>query len=74
MSTTPDLSLTEWVKSTYSNGGGGDCVEWAPEAAATSGVVPVRDSKVSAGPVLLVQPEGWSAFVTAVNDGGFPIA
>lgn len=74
MSTTSDLSLAEWIKSTYSNGGGGGCVEWAPKIAGVSGVVPVRDSKVPAGPVLLLQPEGWSAFVHAVNDGGFPTA
>ncbi|WP_328583130.1 DUF397 domain-containing protein [Streptomyces sp. NBC_00370] len=73
MSTTLDLSLAEWVKSTYSNGNGGDCVEWAPKIAAF-GVVPVRDSKVPAGPVLFVNADGWAAFVHALNDEGFPIA
>ncbi len=33
----------QWVKSTYSSGNGGQCVEWAPQLA-TAGNVPVRDS------------------------------
>ncbi|GAA3059208.1 hypothetical protein GCM10020000_47660 [Streptomyces olivoverticillatus] len=44
MSTTLDLTRAIWEKSSYSEGNGGACVEWAPECAA-SGVVPVRDSK-----------------------------
>ncbi|MDX3851109.1 DUF397 domain-containing protein [Streptomyces sp. AK02-01A] len=72
MSTTPDLSVVEWAKSTYSNGDGGGCVEWAPKAAAASGVVPVRDSKDPSGPALTFSADGWAAFVTAVNDAGFP--
>jgi hypothetical protein len=43
-----------WRKSTYSNGDGGNCVEVA---------VPVRDSKVADGPVVLVGPAAWGAFV-----------
>ncbi|MFI5758255.1 DUF397 domain-containing protein [Streptomyces sp. NPDC051569] len=73
MSTTPDLSVVEWVKSTYSNGDGGDCVEWAPTVAVASGVVPVRDSKDPQGPALEFRVAGWSAFVAAVRDG-FPAA
>ncbi|MBZ2409197.1 DUF397 domain-containing protein [Streptomyces sp. L06] len=38
-----------WVKSTYSNGSGGDCVEWAPSVALATGTVPVRDSKAPRG-------------------------
>ena len=41
MSTTSDLSGVEWIKSSYSNTGGGDCVEWAPNTTAAFGVVPV---------------------------------
>ncbi|MBW1604412.1 DUF397 domain-containing protein [Streptomyces sp. JJ66] len=59
-----------WVKSTYSNGGGGGCVEWAPSAAAT-GAVPVRDSKEPTGPVLTFPRTGWTAFVGAVRCGRF---
>ncbi|WP_445394900.1 DUF397 domain-containing protein [Streptomyces sp. LE64] len=56
-----------WVKSTYSAPNGGTCVEWAPAFASTRGVVPVRDSKVSGGPVLLVSLESWTGFVTLVR-------
>nr|WSZ97696.1 DUF397 domain-containing protein [Streptomyces sp. NBC_00857] len=72
MSTTLDLAHAQWVKSSYSNGGGGGCVEWAPNVAAASGVVPVRDSKVPAGPALTFVVGGWATFVAAVNGGEFP--
>jgi hypothetical protein len=61
-------STATWVKSTYSNGDGGNCVEWAPSCAA-SGVVPVRDSKDPAGPALSFTREAWTAFVAAVAGG-----
>jgi hypothetical protein len=38
MSPTPDLSHAEWVKSSYSNGAGGACLEWAPAYAHTEWV------------------------------------
>jgi hypothetical protein len=57
-----DLSGAEWVKSSYSNGNGGNCVEWAPSYAAT-GLVPVRDSKAPQGPALLFTGDAWRAFV-----------
>ncbi|WP_344025681.1 DUF397 domain-containing protein [Streptomyces luteireticuli] len=41
-------------------------MEWAP-AFASSGVVPVRDSKVPDGHVVTVSPSTWSAFVTTVK-------
>ncbi|MEU6171611.1 DUF397 domain-containing protein [Streptantibioticus parmotrematis] len=72
MSTTPDLTQATWVKSTYSNGDGGSCVEWAPAHAAASGVVPVRDSKDPHGPALLYTPRAWGAFIRAVRSGEFP--
>jgi hypothetical protein len=48
-----------WRKSSYSNGGTGECVEvaYAVEAVA------VRDSKNAAGPMITVTPEAWRAFV-----------
>ncbi|MBY8885763.1 DUF397 domain-containing protein [Streptomyces sp. PTM05] len=70
MSTTPDLTRAAWVKSSYSNGNGGNCIEWAP-AHATS-VVPVRDSKDPHGPALLFTPHAWSAFIGAVKSGELP--
>ncbi|PLW73759.1 DUF397 domain-containing protein [Streptomyces sp. SCUT-3] len=48
-----------WFKSSYSGGAGGECVE----VAAGRGVVRVRDSKDTAGPVLAFSPEEWAAFV-----------
>lgn len=68
MSTTPDLSGAEWVKSSYSSGEGGMCVEWAP-ALASSDLVPIRDSKNPDGPVVTVSTTAWSAFVTHVKGG-----
>ncbi|WP_351229432.1 DUF397 domain-containing protein [Streptomyces sp. NPDC002133] len=59
-----DLSAAVWRRSSYSNGTGGDCVEIAD---GLPGVVPVRDSKVPDGPVLMVPAGAWAAFVTAVK-------
>ncbi|MFJ9631961.1 DUF397 domain-containing protein [Streptomyces sp. NPDC101175] len=53
-----------WIKSSYSGDNGGNCVEIAP---AFRAVVPVRDSKVSEGPVLLVTRSAWSAFMDALR-------
>ncbi|MER5260420.1 DUF397 domain-containing protein [Streptomyces sp. NPDC002855] len=52
-----------WVSSTYSDGQGGQCIQWAPEYAAATGVVPVRDSKTPSGPVLTASSDAWAAFV-----------
>ncbi|MFJ7419448.1 DUF397 domain-containing protein [Streptomyces uncialis] len=60
--TAASSSPTGWIASSYSTNGG-NCVEWAPGHAAVHGVVPVRDSKVAAGPVLLVGVEGWAGLV-----------
>ncbi|MFH8615012.1 DUF397 domain-containing protein [Streptomyces sp. NPDC017979] len=51
-----------WVKSSYSNNGG-SCVEWAPDHASTTGVVPLRDSKRPTGPVLLVSADAFAGLV-----------
>lgn len=71
MSSTPDLTRATWIKSSYSNGDGGDCLEWAPSAART-GTVPVRDSKDPHGPALLIPAAGWTSFITAVRDDELP--
>ncbi|RDG39328.1 DUF397 domain-containing protein [Streptomyces corynorhini] len=60
---TPDLSAAHWEKSSYSNGQEGQCVEFARNLAATSGIVPVRDSKTPTGPVLTPTPAAWTDFV-----------
>ncbi|MFB7598566.1 DUF397 domain-containing protein [Streptomyces sp. NPDC056160] len=61
-----DLSAASWRKSSYSNQDGGACIEVADDFAA---VVPVRDSKVPHGPVLVLPAGGWSSFVAAVKSG-----
>ncbi|MFL4491721.1 DUF397 domain-containing protein [Streptomyces sp. VTCC 41912] len=58
---------TQWVKSGYSSPEGGNCLEWCPASASTTGVVPVRDSKAPDGPVLTFPTDGWMAFVGAVR-------
>ncbi|MFI1889948.1 DUF397 domain-containing protein [Streptomyces jumonjinensis] len=52
-----------WTKSSYSSNGGA-CIEWAPTYASTHGVVPVRDSKLSDGPVLMVSHSAFTGLVT----------
>jgi hypothetical protein len=69
MSATLDLSNVEWAKSSYSNGGGGQCIEWAPSVAAQGDFVPVRDSKDPDGPVLAFRAAAWSAFTEAIRSG-----
>ncbi|MYW65591.1 DUF397 domain-containing protein [Streptomyces sp. SID8379] len=51
---------THWRKSTYSNQEGGSCLEVAD---GIPGVVPVRDSKVTDGDVIVIGAAAWRAFV-----------
>ncbi|MBU7596736.1 DUF397 domain-containing protein [Streptomyces sp. P38-E01] len=67
MSTCPRTNTNEWTKSSYSGGDGGECLEFSRGLVAR-GVVPVRDSKQCAGPVLTFSCEGWGAFVDAVRE------
>ncbi|MER5929949.1 DUF397 domain-containing protein [Streptomyces sp. NPDC002054] len=71
-------SSLRWFKSSYSDGGGGDCVEVAydwrkssysdggggncVEVAACTHTIHVRDSKNPAGPTLAVAPASWAEF------------
>ncbi|MFJ9924844.1 DUF397 domain-containing protein [Streptomyces misionensis] len=60
-----DLSNAHWRKSSYSSGdSSNECLEVADGLPA---VVPVRDSKLSTGPVLLIGPAAWAAFVGSVT-------
>lgn len=61
-----DLTAASWRKSSYSNQDGGACVEVSDDFAA---VVPVRDSKVPHGPVLVFRAGRWASFVSAVRGG-----
>ncbi|WP_405671367.1 DUF397 domain-containing protein [Streptomyces sp. NBC_01530] len=67
-----DPTGAEWVKSSYSDGQGGQCVEWLPSYATAHGVVPVRDSKCPHGPAITFSELGWSSFVSSVRGGKFP--
>ncbi|MFX4293250.1 DUF397 domain-containing protein [Streptomyces bohaiensis] len=58
----------QWVSSSYSSNGG-NCVAWAPRAAARTGTVPLRDSKDPAGPSLTVPVGAFAAFVAGVSSG-----
>lgn len=58
-----DLSAAHWLKSTFSNPDGGECVEVAPGLA----VVPVRDSKDPSIGYVAVAPASWSALLSALR-------
>ncbi|MEU2084253.1 DUF397 domain-containing protein [Streptomyces albus] len=60
------LRAASWRKSTHSNPDGGECLEVSDDFAP---VVPVRDSKVPDGPVLVFGADGWVSFVAAVKEG-----
>ncbi|OKI08238.1 DUF397 domain-containing protein [Streptomyces sp. CB02923] len=58
-----------WVKSTYSSGDGGQCIEWAPEHAVVTGEFLVRDSKVPDGPRLTLTGEAFAGLVRFARQG-----
>ncbi|MFF4018362.1 DUF397 domain-containing protein [Streptomyces sp. NPDC001843] len=60
-----DLSDALWLKSSYSNGDGGDCVEVASDF---PGLVPVRDSKVRQGPAIILSTTAWAPFVASLKE------
>ena len=78
-----DLSTAVWIKSSFSGGDGGDCVEvatWRKSSYSGGsggdclevsdehpGVVPVRDSKNPDGPKLVFRAEAWAAFIGGVQ-------
>ncbi|WP_327728948.1 DUF397 domain-containing protein [Streptomyces sp. NBC_00487] len=66
MNRTLDLSTAVWRKSSYSDGGGTNCLEVTDEV---PGIVPVRDSKVPDSRPLLFSAGAWSAFVKVVAAG-----
>ncbi|MFC7977012.1 DUF397 domain-containing protein [Streptomyces cinereoruber] len=60
-----DLNNIMWRKSSYSNTDGGNCLEVADRLP----LVPVRDSKVPDGPVLVFGGDAWASFVDGVKRG-----
>ncbi|MBA0049621.1 DUF397 domain-containing protein [Streptomyces sp. AJS327] len=61
MSSTPNLRTAAWRKSTYSNGGDGNCVEVSDSFPS---LVPVRDSKDLDREPLTFANTTWSTFVS----------
>ncbi|GII77225.1 hypothetical protein Sru01_22070 [Sphaerisporangium rufum] len=61
------LSQVKWQKSRRSGSEGGNCVEVARNLPHAVGL---RDSKNPA-PVVIVQSEGWSAFLSGVRGDAF---
>lgn len=59
-----------WFTSSYSDNGGA-CVEVAANLAVRHGVVPVRDSKCAASPVLDLPARSFASFVAGVKAGEF---
>ncbi|SED06842.1 DUF397 domain-containing protein [Streptomyces sp. TLI_105] len=53
-----------WFKSSYSDSGGGDCVEVALDRRPEGAALYLRDSKVPDGPTFAVEPAAWAAFLT----------
>jgi Domain of unknown function (DUF397) len=66
-----DLTQAVWVKSSLSNGSGGDCVEVARNL---PDVVAVRDSKDPDGPKLVFTPDEWRAFAAGIRGGEFDLS
>ncbi|NVK81744.1 DUF397 domain-containing protein [Streptomyces morookaense] len=63
----PDAPIFKtWRRSTYSGSENGACVEVAD---CFQGAIPVRDSKVPHGPVLVLRSEAWSAFLAGIKAG-----
>lgn len=57
-----------WFKSSYSNNGG-QCIEVATNLLPAHGIVPVRDSKRTDGPLLKLPARAFSTFVNGVKTG-----
>ena len=58
-----DLSGARWRRSSFSGGGGSNCVEVADARHA----IAVRDSKDALGPVLFVGQDAWRQFAARVK-------
>ncbi|WP_438488091.1 DUF397 domain-containing protein [Streptomyces sp. S186] len=68
-----DLARAQWIKSSYSEGNGGMCIEFSPAHTQTHGLVPVRDSKAPHHPPIIMSVNGWSSFISAVKNGEFAV-
>ncbi|MFD7769681.1 DUF397 domain-containing protein [Streptomyces sp. NPDC059787] len=64
MNRVPGLADAVWRESSCSDGGASNCVEVADGHV---GLVPVRDSKVPHGPVIVFGSASWASFVTELG-------
>ncbi|MFJ7996759.1 DUF397 domain-containing protein [Streptomyces sp. NPDC096310] len=73
MSAGSKFVTAHWVKSSYSDASGGQCVEFSRgfAPALAGGIVPVRDSKAPEGAPLVFPAEVFASFVGAVQAGTF---
>jgi hypothetical protein len=60
-----EASDSRWRKSSFSGGGGEDCVEVA--SFATTRMIALRDSKNPTGPRLHLSQAQWSKFIDAIK-------
>ncbi|MFI6703775.1 DUF397 domain-containing protein [Streptomyces sp. NPDC050509] len=67
------LVTAEWIRSSYSDANGGQCVEFSRSfaPAPVGGIVPVRDSKAPEGAPLVFPVGAFASFVAAVQAGTF---
>lgn len=63
VSITVDLSRAKWRKSSFSGGGGSNCVEVTDVGQA----IAVRDSKDALGPVLVFGQHAWRQFAAKLK-------
>ncbi|MEV7907681.1 DUF397 domain-containing protein [Streptomyces anulatus] len=63
---TRELPTARWHKSSLSGDDGSDCVE---VAALSGGHHALRDTKNRTGPTLILTPDAWATFLTAVKTG-----
>ncbi|MDX2606036.1 DUF397 domain-containing protein [Streptomyces caniscabiei] len=65
--TSTELREVRWLRSSRSTGMN-NCVETArPASGRWAGLVAVRDSKNTAGPALLFDPDAWEGFITTLR-------
>ena len=64
MNTAPNAAGLAWIKSSYSNGGGGNCVE----VAAPQRDVLVRDSKRPRASNVRFSRAAWNALLTSLKN------
>ncbi|MFF7388202.1 DUF397 domain-containing protein [Streptomyces scabiei] len=65
--TSTELHGVRWLRSSRSTGMN-NCVETArPASGRWAGLVAVRDSKNTAGPALLFDPDSWEGFITTLR-------